>query len=44
MEAEKKISAVAGELGVTVMTDAELREFTEKAEKDYKGKIEKGAL
>lgn len=37
-EAEKKIFAVAEELGVTVMTDAELREFTEKAEEDYKTK------
>lgn len=34
-EAERKIYAVAEELGITLMTDAELKEFTEKAESSY---------
>ncbi len=35
-DAEKKIFSVAKELGVKLMTDEELKEFTEKAEADYK--------
>lgn len=35
-QAEEKIMAVAKELGVKIMTDSELKEFTEKAEADYK--------
>lgn len=34
--AEKKIFAVAKDLGVGIMTDFELKKFTRKAEKDYK--------
>jgi len=34
--AEKKISSVAEELGVKIMTERELREFTKKKEKEYK--------
>ncbi|MEK7651478.1 MAG: CYTH domain-containing protein [Patescibacteria group bacterium] len=35
-KAEKDILAIAEELGVKIMTDKELKEFTEKAEADYK--------
>jgi adenylate cyclase class IV len=37
--AEEKIRFVAEELGVKIMTDQELKEFTEKAEASYKKKI-----
>lgn len=37
-KAEKNIFLVAEELGVRIITDQELKEFTEKAEKDYKTK------
>ena len=36
--AEEKINAIASELGVHIMTDEELKEFTAKAEADYKQK------
>lgn len=42
-EAEKKMFAVAEELGVIIMTDAELKEFTEKAEADYKDQQKNGS-
>ncbi len=35
-ESEKKIFAVAKELGVIIMSNKELKEFTKKAEADYK--------
>ena len=38
-KAEKDILAIAEELGVKIMTDKELKEFTEKAEADYKRRI-----
>ena len=39
-EAEKQIKQVAKELGIKLMTDAELAEFTKKADEDYRcGKI-----
>ena len=38
-KAEKDILAIAEELGVKIMTDKELKEFTEKAEADYKRHI-----
>lgn len=34
--AESKIFAVTKDLGIKIMTDEELKEFTEKAEADYK--------
>ncbi len=40
--AEKKIFALAGELGIKIMTDKELLEFTQAAEKEYKKKQQNG--
>jgi len=36
MEAEQKIKAIAQELNVHLMNENELRDFTQKVEKDYK--------
>lgn len=41
-EAEDTIFAIAKELGITIMTDEELKEFTEKAETDYKNHHKNG--
>ncbi len=41
-DAEKKIFAIADELGVKIMTDQELLEFTQAAEAEYKNKQQNG--
>jgi len=40
--AEQKIFEVAKELGISIMSDEELKEFTQKAEKEYKQKQKNG--
>jgi len=42
VEADKKIFAIAEELGVKIMADEELQEFTERAEFDYKNNQKNG--
>lgn len=42
VKADKRIFAVAEELGVKIMSDEELNEFTEKAEADYKNNHKNG--